>query len=379
MVAITSPVRQLDERTFEVDSRDRHRAGTVYRVYLADDGSLVCSCPAPEFHLHCWHLDAVRKELRMSESTALVPIQVAPPLAVLPTRDELGIIGVIAATVVKAKGHAVPASIDSAEKAAAVMYAGWELGAKPMTALRHISVINGRTEPDGQLMMGICMAKEPGLLFVVTHEDEEQTTMQLTRPRRNLRVEFTYTNADAKTAGLLEKPGPWTQHRKLMRAYACAKRLCRIYCPDLINQIASVEVDAVASLLPDEPIDTRIIDIKAIPVTNLYNAGDDDEHGEAEPDNGVVEATASEIAPPAASSPPSDFVAQQKAIVATHKDLVESFGGAWVVEHVMPGLEEKAPQAVTSGVFYGLRVKPEQAADVLAFLREKQGGPRRDE
>ena len=47
----------------------------------------------------------------------------------------------------------------------AVMLAGWEVGAKPMTALRHMFVVNGRTEPDAQLMMGIVKARDPSARF----------------------------------------------------------------------------------------------------------------------------------------------------------------------------------------------------------------------
>ena len=68
----------------------------------------------------------------------LAPISVQLPATSVPRPDELNVMKSIAMEAIKAKGM-VPSNVDTAEKAFAIMLAGWELGAKPMTSLRHIS------------------------------------------------------------------------------------------------------------------------------------------------------------------------------------------------------------------------------------------------
>jgi hypothetical protein len=200
----------------------------------------------------------------------------------------------LARSVVNARGHAVPAAVDTPAKAFAIMLAGWEVGAKPMTALRHMFVINGRTEPDAQLMMGIVKARDPSARFVFHSRADDLCDVELFRGGRPV-VRLAYTAADAERAGLLKKGGPWTQYRKDMMAWAAVKRVCRLGAPDLINAISGVDVGEAGDMmgdLPDE--DASVIDTEVVPAAELLNEGDEPEEATEEPEEPEPEVPTSE-------------------------------------------------------------------------------------
>ncbi len=210
------------------------------------------------------------------KTQALVPIKVDPPKTMLPTRGDLQIIGVLAKNAAQVAGHAVPKELDTPAKAAAVMIAGFELGVKPMTSLRHIFVVNGRTEPDAQLMAGIVTAHEPTARFEIVELTDKLCTMRLHRPARDLVGEYTYELADAERAGLLKRGGPWRDFPKDMMRWAATKRLCRAYAPDLVNSVGAIGVADTEELLQvtEEP-ELDLLELGDIDVAQQYNEGDE--------------------------------------------------------------------------------------------------------
>jgi len=183
------------------------------------------------------------------------PLEVSIPPRSLPTQAELSVMGKIAQTLVQARGHSVPKEIDSAAKAAAVLLAGWELGVKPMTAFRHIFVVNGRTEPDAQVMMGLVRAKDPSAQFIFHVYTTSACEVELRRGGKHV-VTGMYTMEDARASGQLAKGGPWKQYPRDMLAWAAVKRACRLGAPDLVNAIPSVEAEEGALDLLQEPLES---------------------------------------------------------------------------------------------------------------------------
>ncbi|HEY7466451.1 MAG TPA: hypothetical protein VIB47_07140 [Dehalococcoidia bacterium] len=257
-------------------------AGRLYRVEI-QAGEGVCDCRGYRSWGHCKHVDRALAEEKESnamttkatEENASFPgrtddralvqhdgrppeaVAVSPPARVLPTIEELGIMGKIATSLVNARGHAIPTAIDSPSKAAAVMLAGWELGLRPMTAFRHIFVVNGRTAPDAQVMMGLVQAKDPGAQFVFHTYTHDACKVELRRSGR-APVVVEYTKADARQSGQLAKEGPWQQYTRDMLAWSAVKRACRLGAADLINAIPSIDVgdmgdviEATATELPE--------------------------------------------------------------------------------------------------------------------------------
>jgi hypothetical protein len=96
---------------------------------------------------------------------------------------------------------------------------GADLGLKPMQALQNIAVINGRPSVWGDAVVGIVQASGALERFFETFEGEgEKLTAICIVKRRGIPDEFrrTFSVADAKTAGLWGKQGPWQTYPKRM-------------------------------------------------------------------------------------------------------------------------------------------------------------------
>jgi hypothetical protein len=114
---------------------------------------------------------------------------------------------------------------------------GQELGLKPMAAIQNIAVINGRPSIWGDAMIAVCR-QSPAFEYIKEDFDPVTMTATCTVKRKN-EPEFisTFSQADAKTANLWGKAGPWTNYPKRMlqmRARGFALRDCF---PDLLRGI----------------------------------------------------------------------------------------------------------------------------------------------
>lgn len=92
---------------------------------------------------------------------------------------------------------------------------GEEVGLKPMQSLQSMAVINGRPSVWGDAMLAIVLA-HPDCLDVSESDDGEEATCVVKRKGHETHI-VTFSNKDAQVAGLLGKPGPWTQYPKRMR------------------------------------------------------------------------------------------------------------------------------------------------------------------
>jgi hypothetical protein len=135
----------------------------------------------------------------------------------------------IANAVVKA-GMA-PRGFDTPEKVMIAIMHGLELGLTPMNALQSIAVINGKPTIYGDGAIGL--VRGSGLLEWIEETEEARPGVGVTAICRVKRkgepepIERTFSEADAKRAGLLGKEGPWKTYPKrmlLMRARAFALR-----------------------------------------------------------------------------------------------------------------------------------------------------------
>ena len=244
------------------------------RIYRVDAyrGVAVCNCPGYRSHGHCRHEKEVRDE--MEENTqALVPIEVTPPKTTLPQLHEIELMSAIAQRVSQAEGM-IPDSIKTPDQAFAIMLAGWELGARPMSSFRHIFTVNGKTEPDAQLMMGVVKARDPSANFIFHEMSSDRCDATLERAG-HVPLRMDYTMEDATQSGQANKPGPWKNYTADMLRWACIKRLCRIGAPDLINAVAGVSVENASDLLNTLPPAMESITQKAETVTEAIKTGDD--------------------------------------------------------------------------------------------------------
>lgn len=229
------------------------------------------------------------QEQDLVTETALVPIRptVARP-ALLPTSDEMRVMATLASTLTKTAGSALPAHLDTPEKVFAVVESGRELGVAPMVATRHIFLVNGRTEPDSQLMMGIVLANDPTARFDWNEDGSDGNAAEVVLARtvrdtggqgvveRTFRARYTidmaYQSGQAtreeeveelrkKAEGSREDKrawgryygaakSPWRVYRPDMLRWAAVKRACRMGAPDLINVVEAVSSGAAAVEIP---------------------------------------------------------------------------------------------------------------------------------
>lgn len=94
--------------------------------------------------------------------------------------------------------------------------AGAEIGLAPFQALQSIAVINGNPAIWGDGALALVQAS--GLLDDIEETDDGTTaTCRVVRKGRATPIIRTFSDEDAKRAGLLGKAGPWTQYRPRMR------------------------------------------------------------------------------------------------------------------------------------------------------------------
>ena len=241
----------------------RTRAGHFYDVTIGIDGTPICSCPA-SFHaprITCWHVQYVKEEMMNGNTTALVPVKLAPPVALLASERELGLIDQAAELALRG-GITLPPELNSRAKVAAVMLYGWELGLRPMTAVKHLNIINGRVSPDAEVMAGMLMGKEPDSWLQIVKLDATTCTMRILRPSRGINETYTVTWDEIIKAGL--GGGNNAKYPTDRLRYHCTKRLLRAYAPDVINAMDGPMIDGSGPYI-EEP-ETSSAD--------FYNEGD---------------------------------------------------------------------------------------------------------
>lgn len=121
------------------------------------------------------------------------------------------------------KSGLAPSTMREPEKIMVAILHGLEIGLPPMQAIQRIAVINGKPALWGDAVPALLWSKGFKLDEGVA---DGIATCTVIRPDGS-RITRTFTEADAKKAGLLGKPGPWQQfpQRMLaMRARAFAAR-----------------------------------------------------------------------------------------------------------------------------------------------------------
>lgn len=124
---------------------------------------------------------------------------------------------------------------------------GLELGLQPLQAMQNIAVINGRPALWGDAVIALVRGS-PLCEYVYEEDDGHTATCRVKRRGENEQVRI-YSMEDAKTAGLVGKAGPWTQHPKRMRQMRARAFALRDVFPDVLRGMP------VAEELQDMPKD----------------------------------------------------------------------------------------------------------------------------
>lgn len=92
---------------------------------------------------------------------------------------------------------------------------GSELGLKPLQAMQNLAVINGRPSLWGDAVLALVLAC-PACEYVTETVEGDTSICKAKRKGAPEQIR-TFSDADAKAAGLLGKAGPWTQYKSRMR------------------------------------------------------------------------------------------------------------------------------------------------------------------
>jgi cell pole-organizing protein PopZ len=116
---------------------------------------------------------------------------------------------------------------------------GFELGLQPLQAIQNIAVINGRPSLWGDLGLAIVM-RHPE--YEGHYEEQDDTSATCVLKRRGMpEIKRTFTQADAKTARLWGKEGPWTNYPKRMMQMRARWWAIRDLFPDALKGMVSAE------------------------------------------------------------------------------------------------------------------------------------------
>lgn len=143
------------------------------------------------------------------------------------------------------KSGFLPEAIKTPEQALAIIFYGRELNIPDWTALKHISVVKGTPQADGQLTLALI--QRSGLLekFVIERSDNHECKLVMKRRGQpELAVHCTFDEAgqlkaveNGKTISLTEKYN-WRQQPKTMLFYFTAKQGARRLFSDVLNGMA---------------------------------------------------------------------------------------------------------------------------------------------
>lgn len=120
------------------------------------------------------------------------------------------------------------------------MQFGSEIGLKPLQAIQNIAVINSRPALWGDAMIALVQSHP---LCEYIHERFENNEAFCTVKRRGDKEEYTYSfsKEDAKLAGLLTKPGVWSQYPDRMMQMRARGFALRDKFSDVLKGIAMRE------------------------------------------------------------------------------------------------------------------------------------------
>ena len=117
---------------------------------------------------------------------------------------------------------------------------GAEIGLAPLQAIQNIAVINGRPSVWGDAALALVRASSL-CEFVTERLDGNVATCTCKRRGETEPIVRTFSEADAKRAGLWGKSGPWTQYPQRMLQLRARAFALRDAFPDVLRGLAVAE------------------------------------------------------------------------------------------------------------------------------------------
>ena len=147
---------------------------------------------------------------------------------------------------------------------------GYEVGLAPMQALQNISVINGKPTIWGDSALALCKA-HPDYRGCNEYIEGEVAVCEIKRQLRDVQVETTkrtFSVAEARTAGLLNKGGAWKLYPNRMLALRARGFALRDAFPDALKGIITTEE------AQDYPEQKKTSAVEAVQAPQVSSVGD---------------------------------------------------------------------------------------------------------
>jgi hypothetical protein len=138
-----------------------------------------------------------------------------------------------------------PRGMEKPESVLVALQWGAELGLTPMAALSNIAVVNGRPSLFGDTALALVLSS--GQLESYSEEEvgergKDSFGYKITAKRRGFDPQTeTFTTADAKTAKLWGKAGPWTDYPARMLKFRARGFLLRDVFGDVLKGLRTME------------------------------------------------------------------------------------------------------------------------------------------
>ena len=138
-----------------------------------------------------------------------------------------------------------PRGMEKPESVLVALQWGAELGLTPMAALSNIAVVNGRPSLFGDA--ALALIRSSGQLEQYTEQEvgergKDSFGYKITAKRRGFDPQTeTFTTADAKTAKLWGKAGPWTDYPARMLKFRARGFLLRDMFGDVLKGLKTLE------------------------------------------------------------------------------------------------------------------------------------------
>lgn len=178
-------------------------------------------------------------------STNIVPLRTGGQIApIIPTSIE----EVFRLATAISKSGLAPNGIKSPEQITIAIMHGMEIGLPPMQAVNKIAVVNGKPTVWGDAVPALLYARG---FKIKEWIDGETAFCTVTRPDGTA-ITRSFSKADAKTAGLLDKAGPWKQYPNRMLAMRARGYAARDGAADVLSGMYITEELDGGELKADE-------------------------------------------------------------------------------------------------------------------------------
>ncbi|HEX6607264.1 MAG TPA: recombinase RecT, partial [Chloroflexia bacterium] len=161
------------------------------------------------------------------------------------------------------KSGLLPSTVNTPEKAVAIMLKGSELGIPPMYALSNIVVIQGKPTANAELMLALIYRDHGDGAIQFARSDNATCTVSYSRRTWTERQTFSFSLDDAKQAGLLSN-ATWQKYPAAMLRARAISAVARMAFPDSIGGMYTPE-ELGAAVAVNGDTGEIVIDAQEVP------------------------------------------------------------------------------------------------------------------